>query len=63
MLVGMQKGDVVTAIDDAVITNVTEYMNELRAHTPGEEVTITIQRMSVDGYREIDVKVTLGTLE
>ena len=30
---------------------------------PGEEVTITIQRMSVDGYREIDVKVTLGVLE
>ncbi len=63
MLVGMQKGDVVTAIDDAVITNVAEYMNELRTHAPGDEVTITIQRMSVDGYREIDVKVTLGTLE
>lgn len=63
MLVGMQKGDVVTAIDDAVITNVTEYMNELRNHEPGDEVTITLQRMSVDGYREIDVKVTLGTLE
>jgi len=63
MLVGMQKGDVVTAIDDAVITNVAEYINELRNHEPGEEVTITLQRMSVDGYREIDVKVTLGTLE
>ncbi len=63
MLVGMQKGDVVTAIDDAVITNVSEYVSELRTHTPGEEVTITIQRMSVDGYREIDVKVTLGVLE
>ncbi len=63
MLVGMQKGDVVTAIEDAVITNVSEYINELREHAPGEEVTVTIQRMSVDGYREIDVKVTLGMLE
>ncbi|MBE5886905.1 MAG: serine protease [Lachnospiraceae bacterium] len=63
MLVGMQKGDVVTAIEDAVVTNVSEYVNELREHAPGEEVTITIQRMSVDGYREIDVKVTLGVLE
>ncbi len=63
MLVGMQKGDVVTAIEDAVITNVSEYINELREHAPGEEVTVTIQRMSVDGYREIDVKVTLGALE
>ncbi len=63
MLIGMQKGDVVTAIEDAVITNVSEYINELREHSPGEEVTVTIQRMSVDGYREIDVKVTLGMLE
>ncbi|MBQ7767069.1 MAG: serine protease [Lachnospiraceae bacterium] len=63
MLVGIQKGDVVTAIDDAVVTNVTEYVSELRAHASGEEITVTIQRMSVDGYREIDVKVTLGVLE
>ena len=63
MLVGIQKGDVVTAIEDAVVTNVAEYISELRTHAPGEEVTITIQRMSVDGYREIDVKVTLGLLE
>lgn len=63
MLVGMQKGDVVTAIEDAVVANVAEYISELREHAPGEEVTVTIQRMSVDGYREIDVKVTLGALE
>lgn len=63
MLVGIQKGDVVTAIEDAVITNVSEYVSELRTHSSGEEVTVTIQRVSVDGYREIDVKVTLGVLE
>lgn len=63
MLVGIQKGDVVTAVEDAIVTNVSEYINELREHAPGEEITITIQRMSVDGYREIDVKVTLGALE
>ncbi len=63
MLVGMQKGDVVTAIDDAVITNVNEYVAELREHAPEEEVTLTIQRMNVDGYREIDIKVTLGILQ
>ncbi|MBO5342260.1 MAG: serine protease [Lachnospiraceae bacterium] len=62
MLVGMQKGDVVTAVDDAIVTNVTEYVNELREHAPNEEITVTIQRMSVDGYREIDMKVTLGVL-
>ncbi len=63
MLVGVQKGDVVTAVEDAVVTNVSEYVTELQAHEPGDEITITIQRVSVDGYREIDIKVTLGTLE
>ncbi len=63
MLVGVQKGDVVTAVEDAVVTNVSEYVTELQAHEPGDEITITIERVSVDGYREIDIKVTLGTLE
>lgn len=63
MLVGMQKGDVVTAIDDVAITSVAEYVAELRNHVAEEEVTVVIQRMSVDGYREIELKVTLGIYE
>ena len=63
MLVGMQKGDVVTAIDDVAITSVAEYVAELRNHDAEEEVTVVIQRMSVDGYREIELKVTLGIYE
>lgn len=63
MLVGMQKGDVVTAIDDVAITSVAEYVAELRNHDAEEEVRVVIQRMSVDGYREIELKVTLGIYE
>lgn len=63
MLTGIQKGDVVTAIEDAVISNVSEYTSELRSQMPGDVITVTIQRMSVEGYREIDIKVTLKTLE
>ena len=63
MLVGMQKGDVVTAIDDVAITSVAEYVAELRNHDAEEEITVVIQRMSVDGYREIELKVTLGIYE
>ena len=63
MLTGIQKGDIVTAVDDVLVRNVTDYVAELRSQTPGEEIMVTIQRMSVDGYREIDVKVTLEILD
>ena len=63
MHVGMQKGDVVTAIDDVAITSVAEYVAELRNHEVGEEVDVVIQRLSLDGYREVELKVILGIYE
>lgn len=63
MQVGMQRGDVVTAINDVAISNVAEYVSALRECEPNDVVTITIQRMSVNGYRKIDIKVTLKALQ
>lgn len=63
MLVGIQKGDVVTAIDDVAITSVADYVSELHNHSAEEKVDVIIQRMSVDGYREIELEVTLGIYE
>jgi len=63
MLTGISRGDVITAVEDAVVTSVSEYITELRKHHPGQVVTITLMRSSVDGYKEMDVKVTLEALE
>lgn len=54
---GLREGDVVTAIDDANVTDVASLTAKIRAHDPGDEVTLAVTR---DGD-EIDVDVTLGT--
>jgi S1-C subfamily serine protease len=53
---GLRAGDVITAIDDRPVTNSTELTAAVRSRTPGEEVTLTVQR---DGGSET-VEVALG---
>ncbi len=57
---GIRKGDVIVAINDAVITNVLEYENELANYNPNDDVVITIMRPSGSEYSEMDVKLTLS---
>lgn len=53
---GVQPGDVILRLDDTPVTDPNELIVSLRAHAPGEEVTLTVLR---DGS-EREVRVTLG---
>ncbi len=53
---GMQDGDVIVAFDGQPIEGSDELVVQIRSHSPGDEVTLTVER---DGER-IDVQVTLG---
>jgi putative serine protease PepD len=53
---GVQTGDVVTAVDDRVITTSTELTAAIRSDTPGEKVTLTIRR----GSSSQKISVTLA---
>jgi putative serine protease PepD len=55
---GLQDGDVVTKVDDDQVSNATDLTAAIRAHSPGDKVTITYER---DGD-ESTAEVTLGTL-
>lgn len=57
---GIHKGDVIVALNDAVITNVFEYENELSTFSPGDNVVVTIMRPSGDTYIEMDIKLTIS---
>lgn len=59
MLSGIHKGDVVVALNDAVVYSVNDYENELKAYTPGDTVVVTIMRKNGDTYVSMDIKVTL----
>jgi S1-C subfamily serine protease len=54
---GIQEGDVIVALDGTAQNSITQLRLALEAASPGEEVTLTIQRNGA----EQDVKVTLGT--
>ncbi|HMG45137.1 MAG TPA: trypsin-like peptidase domain-containing protein [Acidimicrobiales bacterium] len=54
---GLQEGDVVTGIDDDQVDDVASLTARIRAHAPGDKVTLQVTR---DGDEQ-EVEVTLGT--
>lgn len=58
-LAGMQQGDIITAIDETEIGTLRELSNCLAAYSPGDTVTVTVQREGREGYSEISFTVTL----
>ena len=55
---GLEDGDVVTKVDDNQVTDATDLTAAIRAHAPGDKVTLTYTR---DGS-EKTAEITLGTL-
>jgi S1-C subfamily serine protease len=56
---GLRVGDVVTAVDDRPVTTSTELTAGIRAHAPGDTVTLTVRR----GNDTQQVDVTLGSTQ
>ncbi len=51
--------DVITEFDGAQITSWSEFLTKLRAHQPGDDVTLKVQRTGNDGYQEETLQVSL----
>ena len=56
---GIQKGDVITALDDEEITSSDALVLAVRSHSVGDTVTVTLIR----GSKQMQVQVTLGSDE
>ena len=59
MTSGIHKGDVITAINDAVVRSVSDYQSELQSFKPGDTIVVTVMRPNGDAYMDINIKVTL----
>jgi serine protease Do len=57
---GIHKGDVITAMNDAVITSALDYEREINTFKPQDEVVVTVSRLNGDTYIDMDIKVTLS---
>lgn len=62
MSAGIQSGDVITRINGTDITNYNELLNELYNAEPEDTMTIILMRQGMDGFQQMRVVVTLGTM-
>ncbi|MCC6093689.1 MAG: trypsin-like peptidase domain-containing protein [Eubacterium sp.] len=58
---GLQKGDVITAIDGTSVSTAEDLTTQLKYHKAGDSVTITYQRSDNGSYTEKEAAVTLGS--
>lgn len=59
---GIQKGDVITALDGTSLTSISELKQQLQYYAAGETVEVTIQRNNGNGYEAQTVSVTLDNV-
>lgn len=57
---GLRKGDIITEFDGEQISSMDELQKELEFHAKGDTVELTVMSVSVNGYTERKVQVTLG---
>lgn len=60
MRAGIQRGDVITAIDEKSTVNFSTYSNFLMQLEPGQTVTVTVMRQVQGEYREMEFSIELG---
>lgn len=57
---GIQNGDVIVKIGEKSISTIKDYENQLEDLHEGDSVTITVQRKSVNEYKEFEYQVIVG---
>ena len=60
MQAGIQNGDVIVKIGEKNILSMKDYENQLEALRQGDTVTVTVQRKSVNEYKELEYQVNVG---
>jgi putative serine protease PepD len=52
---GLEKGDVITKVDDTIITGSNSLVATVRGHRPGDKVTLTVASKGGSKTRTVDV--------
>lgn len=63
MRAGIQRGDIITKIDETVIVSFGSYSNAVMSMVPGQTVMVTVMRQAQEEYREMSFKIELGEVE
>lgn len=63
MNAGLQSGDVIVEMNGTTITDVSGYTEKLLSLSPGESISIAVERQGTDGYTKITCTAVAGVLE
>lgn len=63
MNAGLQSGDVIVEMNGTSIETVSGYTEKLLSLSPGDTLSITVQRQGTDGYTKITCTAAVGVLE
>ena len=58
---GIKEGDIITKFEGKTINNRNELTNYLKYCKKGETVTLTVQKMENNSYKEKEIKITLSS--
>lgn len=59
MLAGIQQGDVITAVNEKVVTGFNDYSSILLQIEPGQTVKLTVMRQVQEEYKEMEFSIEL----
>lgn len=57
---GIQNGDIIVRVGEKEIATIKDYQNQVDSLAEGDVVTVTIQRKSIEEYKELEYPVTVG---
>lgn len=63
MQAGIQRGDVITALDDNAVTSFNVYSNLLMQMEPEQVVTVIVMRQAQEEYKEMEFSIELGGVD
>ncbi len=63
MAAGLQSGDVITKMNGEKVASATGYSNIVMKLTPGDKVSVVVQRQGQDGYSTVTCEVEAGVLQ
>lgn len=63
MRAGIQKGDIITMMDDTTIVSFGSYSNTLMSMVPGQTVAVTVKRQVQEEYKEMSFSIELGEVK
>ena len=56
---GLRQGDIITLINESKVSSMTSFTTILNTHSVGETVKVTVNRMSKQAWKEMELKVVL----